>query len=171
MNFKRRIRIKSFMSKEQIWKRLHNVSEPYNEGNIPSKFEGSIGENTFKLYQLFDYGNGNLIRPEITSELVQKNAYVEIYLVFNFSTGMRISLWAGFIISIVLIIIQATTSWLRDCSMFPFGWHVHAGFALAGYAIILLIYYNKVKGCTEKFLALSNGKIVDKEYVLLSSKL
>lgn len=161
MIFQKHAIIKSNMSKEVIWKRLHNVSEPYGERNVPSLFEGRIDENSFKLYQLFNYGNSNLIRPEINGEPVQKNEFVELHLFFKFSIGMRILLWLGFIISAALIIIQATTNWLKDSTPFPFGWQVHAGFVLAGYMGILLTFYNKVKGCIEKFEALCKGKIVD----------
>lgn len=161
MNFVKHLRIKSNMPKEEIWKRLHNVTEPYSERNTPSLFEGSISEKSFKLYQLFNYGISNLIRPGINGELVQKNEFVELHLFFKFSIGMRILLWLGFIISTALIIIQATTSWLKDSTLFPFGWQVHAGFVLAGYLVILLTFYNKVKECTEKFVALCKGKIID----------
>ena len=161
MIFQKHVIIKSKMSKEDIWKRLHNVTEPYSETTAPSLFEGSISEKSFRLYQLFNFSNGNLIRPEINGELVQKNAFIELHLFFKFSTGMRILLWLGFIISAALIIIQATTSWLKDSTLFPFGWQVHAGVALAGYLGILLSFYNKVKGCTEKFVALCKGKIID----------
>ncbi|WP_211208932.1 hypothetical protein [Cytophaga aurantiaca] len=148
------------MSKEDIWKRLHNVTEPYNEKNTSSLFEGSIAENSFRLYQLFDYGMKNQLRPEINGILVQKNEFNEIELAFNLSTEMSIFWWSVFIINITLIIILATTNWLMDCAMFPFGWKVYGGFSLVGYIIALLIYYNKVKECTEKLVVLCKGKII-----------
>ena len=160
MNLRKYVTIKSTMSKESIWKRLYNVTEPYSERNAPSLFEGSIDENSFRLYQLFNYGIGNLIRPEINGKLVQNNEYVELNLIFKLSTEMRILFGAAFIISAALISIQATTNWLKDCAMFPFGWEVDAGVVFVGYLIVMSTFYTKVKECTEKLLALSKGKIV-----------
>lgn len=158
MNFRKHVTIKSNMSKEEIWKRLHNVTEQYSERNIPSLFEGGIAENSFRLYQLFDYGMKNQFRPEINGVLIQKNEFNELRLFFKLSIEMSILLWAAFIINTALIIIQATTNWIM---IIPFGWKVHSVFLLVSYIIVLLTYYNKVKECTEKFLALCKGKIVN----------
>ena len=108
MNLRKYVTIKSTMPKESIWKRLHTVIEPCSERNAPSLFEGSIDENSFRLYQLFNYEIGNLIRPEINGTLVRKKEHVELELFFKFSTEMGILHWAAFIISAVLIVIQAT---------------------------------------------------------------
>jgi hypothetical protein len=142
--------IKCHLSAEEIKNKIQSITTSYAIENSKTMFEGKINEHSFTIYQTFDYGPQNQLRPEIIGEIYDN----KISLTFTLPQGMKILLIFSFTLTF-LVGTFGLVVFLKDIKLFEFPfWDkfwVPYVFLVLNHFIMTSFFNSKVDECIQVF--------------------